>query len=240
MNLKDLKKKEVDQIKVLLVKDILKANDRIASLNKELFEKYGVRVINMMSGPGAGKTTLIEQTIKGLKDKLKIGVIEGDIQSTYDAERIAATGAQVVQINTGGACHLDGNMISYALGQLDLDSIDLLIIENVGNLVCPAEFNVGEDFKAVILSVPEGDDKPLKYPSIFYVSKVLLINKIDLLPYVDCKIEKIKEESLKINPGLKIFEVSCKTGEGLDGWCNWLKNIIMCCPGDVFTHNHYS
>ncbi len=180
----------------------------------------------MMSAPGAGKTSLIVRTIESFKDEVKIGVIEGDIQSTYDAEQISATGAQVVQINTGGACHLDGNMISETLGQLDLEAIDLLIIENVGNLVCPAEFNLGEDHKVMILSVSEGDDKPLKYPLMFSVSKALLVNKIDLLPYVDCNPQKIRNEVLKINPDSNIFEISCKTKQGFESWLKWLKAKI--------------
>lgn len=213
-------------MKVPVVKKILEANDRIAEENRRLFDAGKLLVINLMSGPGAGKTSLLEKTIEALNGKCRLGVIEGDIQSTYDAERIAAKGAPAVQINTGGACHLDGNMIREALGQLDLAGLDILVVENVGNLVCPAEFNVGEDFKVMLLSVAEGDDKPLKYPLIFHESRVLLINKIDLLPYLDCNVQKIREESLRINPHLEIFEVSCKTGEGLDRWYDWLKNRI--------------
>jgi hydrogenase nickel incorporation protein HypB len=210
-------------MKVSLVTNILKANERIAEQNKHLFDEKGILTINMMSAPGAGKTTLIEHTINALKDKYRIGVIEGDIQSTYDADKIAATGVPVVQINTGGACHLDGNMIRETFPELDLDAMDLLIVENVGNLVCPAEFNMGEDFKVMLLSVPEGDDKPMKYPLMFHESSALLVNKIDLLPYVDCSLEKIRSESLKINPNLEIFEISGKTKEGLDEWFGWLQ-----------------
>lgn len=179
-----------------------------------------------MSAPGSGKTTLIEQTIRTLSPKIQIAVIEGDIQSTYDAEKIAATGVPVVQINTGGACHLDANMIHETLKQLNFEELDLLIIENVGNLVCPAEFNVGEDYKVMLLSVPEGDDKPLKYPMMFHESSVLLINKIDLLPYLECDIQKIRQEARKINSRIDIFEVSGKTKQGLDAWFDWLKNKI--------------
>lgn len=213
-------------MKVSLVTNILQANERIAEQNKQLFDDKKIMVINMMSAPGAGKTTLIEHTINALNPEYKIGVIEGDIQSTYDADKIAATGVPVVQINTGGACHLDGNMIRETFPQLDLDAIDLLIVENVGNLVCPAEFNMGEDFKIMLLSVPEGDDKPLKYPLMFHESRALLVNKIDLLPYVDCSLEKIRDESLKINPNLKIFEISGKTKEGLHRWFDWLKEKV--------------
>jgi hydrogenase nickel incorporation protein HypB len=213
-------------MKIPVVKQILEANDRIAEENKRLFEGKKLLVINLMSGPGAGKTTLLQKTIQQLKDQCRIGVIEGDIQSTCDAEKIASAGAPAVQINTGGACHLDANMVREALTQLDLDSLDILIVENVGNLVCPAEFNIGEDYKVALLSVAEGDDKPLKYPLIFHESRLLLVNKTDLLPHVDCNVKKIREESLKINPRLEIFEVSCKTGDGLIHWFEWLKGKV--------------
>lgn len=208
------------------MKKVLKANDRIAAENREFFAGNGILAINMMSSPGAGKTTLIEKTIGSLKDELTIAVIEGDIQTTYDADRIAAVGAQVIQINTDGACHLDANMISQTLSQMDLDSADLLIIENVGNLVCPASFDLGTKHKIALLSVTEGDDKPLKYPLLFDISSALLINKIDLLPYVECDTEKIKDGALRINPDLRIFEVSCKTGEGLEDWFAWVKGEV--------------
>jgi len=210
-------------LKISVVKNILEANERLAAENRRLFYERGLLVINLMSSPGAGKTSLLEKTILSLKDDLRFGVIEGDIQSTYDAERIEKTGAQVVQINTGGACHLDSNMIQEALKNMTLDNLDLLFIENVGNLVCPAEFNLGEDFKAMILSVTEGDDKPLKYPLMFRESRVLVINKIDLLPFCDCNIELIEKRAWQINPQLAIFRISCKTGEGLAEWTTWLK-----------------
>ena len=213
-------------MKVSVVKNILAANDRIAQENRAIFDEKNLLVFNLMSSPGAGKTSLLEKTIVALKDQLNVGVIEGDIQSTQDAERIAATGAPAVQINTGGACHLDGNMIRDTFHEFDFDALDLLVVENVGNLVCPAEFKVGEDFKVMILSVTEGEDKPAKYPLMFHESKALLINKIDLLPYVDCSVERIREESLKVNPDLVIFEVSCKTEEGLDAWYDWLKGEL--------------
>ena len=213
-------------MKVSVVKNILAANDRIAQENRAIFDEHDLLVFNLMSSPGAGKTSLLEKTILALKDHLKIGVIEGDIQSSQDAERIAGTGAPVVQINTGGACHLDGNMIRDTFHEFDFDALDLLVVENVGNLVCPAEFKVGEDFKVMILSVTEGEDKPAKYPLMFHESKALLISKIDLLPYVDCSVERIREEALKVNPNLVIFEISCKTGEGLDAWCDWLKGEV--------------
>ena len=210
-------------MKVSLVKNILEANDRIAQQNRALFDEKGLMVINLMSSPGAGKTTLLEKTIDALKDEVRMGVIEGDVQSSQDAERIAQKGIPVVQINTGGACHLDGNMIRETFDQFDFDALDLLVVENVGNLVCPAEFKVGEDFKAMILSVPEGDDKPAKYPLMFHESRVLLINKIDLLPFLDVSMENIRKEALNVNPDLVIFEISSKTGQGLDAWFDWLK-----------------
>jgi len=161
-----------------------------------------------------------------LKDLYRFGVIEGDIQATLDAERIASTGVPVVQINTGGACHLDGNMIREAIDKLDLGALDVLVVENVGNLVCPVEFDIGEDFKVMLLSLPEGDDKAFKYPLIFHESRLLLINKMDLLPYVEYDIGKMCGESRKINPHLEIIEISCKTGEGLPSWFNWLKDKV--------------
>ncbi|MEE9120012.1 MAG: hydrogenase nickel incorporation protein HypB [Syntrophobacteria bacterium] len=213
-------------MKVPVVRDILEANERLAEDNRRVFREAGLFVINLMSGPGAGKTSLLERTIEALQHEIRIGVIEGDIQSSCDAERISQKGVQVVQLNTGGACHLDGNMIKSSLDALDLDTLDLLVVENVGNLVCPAEFNVGEDMKAMILSVPEGDDKPLKYPLMFQESRALLINKIDLLPYVNCDVGKIRERALQLNANLEIFEISCRTGEGLDGWADWLRQQV--------------
>jgi hydrogenase nickel incorporation protein HypB len=213
-------------MKISVVKNILEANDRIAQLNRRLFDEHNLTVMNLMSSPGAGKTSLLERTIQALREDISLAVIEGDIQSSQDAERIARMDIPVVQINTGGACHLDGNMIRDTFGEFDLAALDLLVVENVGNLVCPAEFKMGEDFKAMILSVTEGDDKPAKYPLMFHESSVLLINKIDLLPYVDCTVERIREEALKINPRMTIFEISCKTGEGLDAWYEWLKQKV--------------
>jgi len=213
-------------VKVSVVKNVLDANDRIAAENRELFDKNKVYVINLMSSPGAGKTSLVERTILALRNKYRIGVIEGDIQDTYDADRIAKLDIPVVQINTGGACHIDGNMIREALPTFDLAKIDLLICENVGNLVCPAEFKIGENMKIMLLSTPEGADKPAKYPLMFQESAALLINKIDLMPYVDFDLAKAKRDALSLHKDLKIFEVSCKTGVGLDGWIKWLTDRI--------------
>jgi hydrogenase nickel incorporation protein HypB len=205
---------------------VLDANDRIAADNRALFDKKKIYVINLMSSPGAGKTTLVEKTILSLHDRYRIGVIEGDIQDTYDAERVAKLGIPVVQINTGGGCHLDGNMIREALPAFDLDQLDFLITENVGNLVCPAEFKIGENAKIMILSTPEGADKPAKYPLMFQESSVLILNKIDLMPYVDFNMEKAKKDALSLNPKLRIFAVSCKTSEGLQDWLDWLSGQI--------------
>jgi len=209
-----------------MVSRILEANDRIAFENRKKFNGAGVYVINLMSAPGAGKTTLIEQTIKSLHKNLRIGVIEGDIAGTDDAQRIESLGIPVIQINTGSACHLDANMVNDVIDDLPLKDLDLLVVENVGNLVCPAEFKIGENMKVMILSVAEGDDKPLKYPLMFQESSALILNKIDLLPYIDADIKKIKQDSLSLNPSLHIFEVSCKTGEGLSQWTEWLQSLV--------------
>ena len=209
-------------MKVKVVTRILEANEKIASNNKKLFKEKGIFVINLMSGPGAGKTSLLVKTIELLTPRFRVGVIEGDIKGTEDAERIHSTGVPVVQINTGGACHLDANMIEEVLPDLPLDELDILFIENVGNLVCPAEFNVGEDVKVMLLSVTEGEDKPLKYPLMFQQSSALIINKIDLLPYLDIDMEKLKERAKALNRNLHIFDVSCKTSEGLQEWIDYI------------------
>ncbi len=211
------------EVSVPVVRGILEANDRLAEANRKRFDEAGILVVNLMSSPGAGKTSLLEKTVDGLRGRLAMAVIEGDIQSTYDAERIHRKGVQAVQINTDGACHLDGGMIRKALDAIDLNGVDVLVIENVGNLVCPAEFNLGEHHKVMILSVAEGDDKPLKYPLMFQISSALLINKIDLLPYIDCDIKKIHERARQLNASQDVFEVSCRTGEGLEAWLAWLE-----------------
>jgi hydrogenase nickel incorporation protein HypB len=214
------------QINVPVVRNILQANERLAAENRRRFDEAGIFVLNLMSSPGAGKTSLLEKTIERLAGRIGIAVIEGDLQSSYDAERIQNKGVQAVQINTDGGCHLDGNMIQIALQSLDLCGIDLLIIENVGNLVCPAEFNLGEHDKVMILSVTEGDDKPLKYPYMFQICSVLLVNKIDLLPYTDCDMNKVRERVRQLNANQKIFEVSCKTGDGLAPWISWIEEKV--------------
>jgi hydrogenase nickel incorporation protein HypB len=214
-------------MKLTVVKNILEANQRMAGENRRRFDQQGLRVLNLMSSPGAGKTSLLEKTIRSLQGEVRIGVIEGDIQTTFDAERIERTGVPAVQINTGGACHLDSNMIQEALRSLEIRNLDLLFIENVGNLVCPAEFNLGEHDRVAILSVAEGDDKPLKYPLLFKESQVLVVNKIDLLPFCDCSLELMIERAKEINPQLAVFPLSCRTGEGLGNWIGWLKGKII-------------
>lgn len=208
--------------KVTIAQNILAVNENIAQEIHQSLTARSIRTINIMSSPGAGKTTLLERTIERLHQQLGIGVIEGDVETSNDAERIEAAGAETVQINTRGACHLEAHMISDALAQLDLTRINLLIIENIGNLVCPAAWDLGEDVRVVVASTTEGDDKPAKYPQMFAISQIMIVNKIDLLPYVDYDLQKVRRQALAINPHLRIFEVSCRTGEGLDAWCDWL------------------
>jgi hydrogenase nickel incorporation protein HypB len=211
--------------KVTIAQNILAANDTIAQEVQHMLAAGGIRTINVMSSPGAGKTTLLERTIERLRGQVAIGVIEGDIETSADAERIEAAGAETVQINTRGACHLEAHMIRDALREIELARIDLLVIENIGNLVCPSSWDLGEDVRVVVVSTTEGDDKPAKYPQMFAVSQVMIVNKLDLLPYVDYDLEKAKRQALAINPHLRVFEVSCRTGEGLDAWCDWLTSF---------------
>lgn len=213
--------------KVTIAQHILAANDTIAETIQQSLAARGIRTLNIMSSPGAGKTTLLERTLVRLQGRLHIGVIEGDIETTADAERIEATGTETVQINTRGACHLEAHMIRDALAAMDLSDLQLLIIENIGNLVCPATWNLGEELRVVVASTTEGDDKPAKYPQMFAISQVMVINKIDLLPYVDYDLQKVKRQALAINPHLRIFELSCRSGEGLDAWCDWLLSFVQ-------------
>lgn len=210
-------------MKVNVMVDVLEANDRIATASKEIFDRNKNLVVNLMSSPGAGKTTLLERTAEALAGKVRLGVIAGDIETSRDAERIEKYNIPVVQLTTVTACHLDANMVASALPHLDLSQIDILIIENVGNLVCPAEFKVGEDCKVMILSVTEGDEKPLKYPLMFRESSLLIINKIDLLPFTNFNMDEAKANALKMNPDLGIVEVSTTTGQGIEDWISWLK-----------------
>ena len=207
---------------VTIAQNILAHNDAVAAQVQRRLVAHGIRALNVMSSPGAGKTTLLEQTIARLRGRLAIGVIEGDIETSADAERIEAAGAQTVQINTRGACHLEAHMVNTALDHLDLARLDLLVVENIGNLVCPAGWNLGEDARLVLASTTEGDDKPAKYPGMFAVAQAMVVNKIDLLPYVDYDVARVRRQALAINPRLDIFELSCRTGAGLDAWCAWL------------------
>ena len=210
-------------MEIQVMKNILGENDRIAAENQAMFREKGVFVINLMGSPGAGKTSVLEKTMERLKDELRMAVIEGDLFTSKDADRIEKHGVPVVQINTSGGCHLDAAMIREVAGKMDLDGLDLLIVENVGNLVCPAEFAVGEDAKGVVLSITEGDDKPLKYPLIFKESAIALLNKVDILPYCNFDMKGAKEDILALHPGMEVVEVSCATGQGIDAWCDWLK-----------------
>ena len=210
-------------MEVKVLQDILSANDGIARRNRSRLNKHGVLAVNIMSSPGAGKTSLILQTISRLKEKARIAVIEGDIASTIDADKISEQGVTAVQINTAGGCHLDANMTENALNNLPLGELDLLLIENVGNLVCPAGFSLGEHERAMLLSLPEGDDKPHKYPLMFAGADVVLLNKIDLLPYLEFNISAFWKAVTGLNPDVAVFQVSCKTGQGLEDWFSWLQ-----------------
>ncbi|GAH56332.1 unnamed protein product [marine sediment metagenome] len=208
------------EIKVL--KDILSANEQIAERNRQLLDSKGVFAVNLMSSPGAGKTSLILESIKRLKGKTRIGVIEGDVSSSLDAETIGKESIPVIQINTGGTCHLDANMLSGALSNLPLQDIQILFIENVGNLICPAGFALGEHKKVLVSSIPEGDDKPFKYPLMFHKADVVLINKIDLLPYLKFDTQGFSQAVRGINEKVEIFQISCATGQGIQEWVSWL------------------
>lgn len=209
--------------RVLTIKrDILVDNNRLAADNRAYFKSHHIFTLNLVSSPGSGKTTVLEQTLMALKNKLPMAVIEGDQQTTLDAERINATGAIVVQVNTGAGCHLDASMIHRACHQLDLQNNSLLFIENVGNLVCPAMFDLGENGKVVIISVTEGEDKPLKYPAMFEAATICLINKIDLLPYVNFNLSRCREYARRVNHDLTFFEISATTGDGMESWFDWL------------------
>jgi len=211
---------------ITVERKVLEKNDAIAAKIREGLKDKNIFSFNILSSPGSGKTSIVEKTIEYLKDKIKIAVIEGDVQTDLDAQRINMLEVAVTQIVTNGECHLDAGLIRDALNSFNLNGIQLLIIENVGNLICPAGYDLGEDTKVVVLSTTEGDDKPLKYPAMFRKASVLIINKIDLLPYVKCSIEKIKNNALSINPQLKVFETSCTTGAGIGGWCKWIESNI--------------
>ncbi len=217
----------MDTFKVIEVKESIFAdNDADAAKLRGQLKTQGTFLLNLMSSPGSGKTTTLKRTIEGIKDALKMGVMEADIDSDVDAVAIQETGVRVIQLHTGGMCHLDADMTRQGLQSLNAEDLDLVVLENVGNLVCPAEFDTGAVKNAMILSVPEGHDKPLKYPLIFQVCDVLLINKIDVLPYFDFDMDKVQEYARRRNPNIKIFPISAKTGEGVDAWCHWLKEQV--------------
>ncbi|MGE5834520.1 MAG: hydrogenase nickel incorporation protein HypB [Acidobacteriota bacterium] len=207
---------------ITIERKVLEKNDVIAAANRARFAKLGLIVINLVSSPGAGKTTLLERTIERLRDRMNVGVIEGDVHTDLDAQRVARYGVPVVQIVTNGGCHLEARLVADALEQLDLGTLDLLVIENVGNLVCPANYDLGEAMKVVVLSTTEGDDKPLKYPAMFRNASALVVKKIDLLPYVSANVAAIRRNARLTNPDLTIFETSATTGAGVSAWCDWL------------------
>jgi hydrogenase nickel incorporation protein HypB len=211
--------------KIPVIERIMSANDEVALENRSILDEHNTHAINIMASPGAGKTSLIVSTIEALKGRRRVAAIEGDLASTVDTEKVEAAGVPAVQINTGGACHLDANQIHDALGELPLDDVDLLFIENVGNMVCPVGFALGEHTRVAISSVPEGDDKPHKYPTIFANVDVLVINKTDLLPHLPFDVAEFRRLARSLNPDIRIFEVSCITGEGFDEWSEWLVQL---------------
>jgi hydrogenase nickel incorporation protein HypB len=216
-----------DMSVITIERKVLEKNDEVARLNREMFAKHGMFVINLVSSPGSGKTSILERTIAELHGRLKLAVIEGDVQTSLDAERIARLDVPVVQIVTNGGCHLEAKLVHDALQGIALVGLRLLIIENVGNLVCPSGYDLGEAMKVVVASTTEGDDKPLKYPAMFRNASVLIINKTDLLPYLSCDLEVLRRNALSINPALRIFETSCTTGAGIDAWCRWLESTVQ-------------
>ena len=210
-------------MQIPVVRNVLEANEKLAAQVRARLDAGKILALNLISSPGAGKTTLLERTLADLSGEFRMAVIEGDLQTDNDARRVAATGAQAVQINTEGGCHLNSSMILQALDNLSLEGLDILFIENVGNLVCPVEFDCGEDAKIALLSVAEGDDKPEKYPLLFNLARAMVLNKTDLLPHVDFDVQRARNFATRLNRDLAIFEVSCRNGQGLDGWYDWLR-----------------
>jgi hydrogenase nickel incorporation protein HypB len=206
--------------------NIMDVNDRLAAENRSYFDKNSVYAVNLMSAPGAGKTSILEETIKRIKNAFRIGVIEGDLVTTIDADRITALGVPAHQITTGSVCHLDARMVHNALHKFDIADLDLLVVENVGNLVCPAEFDVGEHLKVMVFSTVEGAEKPKKYPLMFHEADAVILNKIDLLPYAGVSFDELAANVRDVNPDAPIFPVSCRTGEGIDAWVEWLRSRI--------------
>lgn len=218
-------------MKIRVVENLLKANDLVAAENRRMFRRAGLFCVNLVSSPGSGKTSLIERTLPLLPEGVAAAIIEGDVKTDMDAQRLAPFGAQVVQINTGGGCHLDATMVRSALEGLDLSKCNLLFIENVGNLVCPAAYDLGEDMKVLVLSTAEGADKPMKYPRMFLESGLVIINKIDLLPHVDYDIEAVTSAVRSMNPSAGLLRLSCRSGEGLEGWIDWIRERVR--PGSL-------
>ncbi len=222
---------ETGTLRVDVLERILGENDRTADANRGDFHRAGVRVVNLMSSPGAGKTTLLRETLLRLRGTVRIGIVEGDIETSIDADRLSGLGAPVSLVNTangfGGECHLDATMVRSALPRLPLDDLDLVIVENVGNLVCPAEFDIGQDTRAMVFSVTEGVEKPLKYPVMFRSVDLVVVNKIDLLPHLDLDLDQFYEHLRDVNPTVSVIETSAKTGEGLDAWCTWLRDVLV-------------
>ncbi|MBU2702371.1 hydrogenase nickel incorporation protein HypB [Sporomusaceae bacterium BoRhaA] len=214
-------------MEIQVMENILSKNDKIAAEINAIFSSHGIFVLNLLGSPGSGKTSLLEQTIMTLKGDIRMAVIEGDLFTSKDADRIARYGVPVVQINTSGGCHLDATMVKGVLDKLALATLDLIIIENVGNLICPAEFNIGEDVKAMVLSITEGEDKPLKYPLMFKQASIAVLNKIDLLPYTSFDMAAATEDILSINPKIGLVVASCRSGEGLNGWYEWIKQQVI-------------
>lgn len=210
---------------ITIERKVLEKNDEVARQNRELFARHGLAALNLVSSPGAGKTSLLERTLEHLRGSIPVAVIEGDVQTDLDARRVAKYGVPAVQIITRGGCHLEAGLVRDALGSLDLSGIKLLIIENVGNLVCPSNYDLGERMKVVVASTTEGDDKPLKYPAMFRNASVLVINKIDLVPHLDSNPDVLRANALQINPDLRVFFTSCRTGEGIPEWCDWLRAL---------------
>ena len=211
---------------ITIERKVLEKNDEIARLNRALFEQHGIFAVNFVSSPGSGKTSLLERTLEHLSGRLKMAVIEGDVQTDLDARRVARYNVPVVQIVTNGGCHLEAKLVYDALARINLENIDIFVIENVGNLVCPANYDLGEAMKVVVMSTTEGEDKPLKYPAMFRNASVLLINKIDLLPYIDCNMDTLRQNALQINPSLITFETSCTSQAGIPEWCDWLARKV--------------